>query len=59
MYNLPNPERPEFKVGEYNCATFPEVLNVSIPADTGKLKLYLRDMIEKGAVEWKPSSVNR
>lgn len=59
MYNLPNREKPEFKVGEYNCATFSEVLNVPILADTGMLAEYILVIRLKGARTWTPNNVNR
>lgn len=58
MYNLPNPEPPEFREGEYNCATFPTVFDLPIPAATGKLASYIAVMRIQGARLWKPNNVN-
>ncbi len=57
LYNLPERQPPEFEDNEYNCATFPAKLDVPVPARTGKLQLFIKYMIEKGAVQWEPENL--
>lgn len=51
LYNFPD-ENGQFETDEYNCATFPQRLGVTIPADTGYVKDYVRAMRLQGATKW-------
>ena len=47
LYNFPEFDG-SFKPGEYNCATFPVLMGISIPANTGILRTYIAEMSRKG-----------
>lgn len=58
LYNLPEQQPPEFQDGEYNCATFPSKLGVTIPIASGRLRLYVEIMKIRGAKRWIPNPQN-
>jgi hypothetical protein len=54
-YNFPDDEG-EFNVGEYNCATFPEVFGLRLPIRTGYIRDYVLAMKDLGASLWQAKS---
>jgi hypothetical protein len=50
-YNFPD-RFGIFKPNQYNCATFPSLLNIPIPSPNGSLGTYIEAMIENGAHRW-------
>jgi hypothetical protein len=55
LYNLPQ-DGGGFGENEYNCSTFPQLLGLSIPLDTGLMKDYIRLMRNQGAQRWQRPS---
>lgn len=53
QYNLPKRDGT-FAPGEYNCATFPDVLGIDIPTENGRIAVYIEAMKAAGATQWFP-----
>lgn len=53
LYNFPQPAGG-FPEGEYNCSTFPTLLGIPVPHQTGYIHLIIAAMVRDGAQEWKP-----
>lgn len=51
QYNFPD-EEGQFEENQYNCATFPELLGLTLPVKDGRLAFYIEKMLEQGAVGW-------
>ncbi len=53
QYNFPQ-EGGGFPSGEYNCSTFPLLLGINIPTESGLLHEYVALMRQQGAESWQP-----
>jgi hypothetical protein len=54
-YNFPQ-EGGGFAEGENNCSTFPQLLGIPIPTDTGFIHEHVAVMNQQGAKRWQPKS---
>ena len=55
QYDFPQ-EGGGFPEGEYNCATFPQLLGIPIPSQSGLIFQFVAIMRQQGAEAWQPKS---
>jgi hypothetical protein len=53
-YNFPHHDLGGFAPNEYNCSTFPSLLGIHIPSESGVVHIFIEAMQKLGAVEWQP-----